>query len=261
MEQPVDVNFRAVKVADEYELVDSPGIAARIADRLAKASGEPPALRLLTPPVYYSLANGIEDNRTINDALVAAARKLDTRAFGVAEPKYGDVAAAEVERLASIGAAGVVWSARAQGFFANDHTLAELIRQTHRLGLVSLVHSAPHSINEGLWRIWSLSDLCGGVPFVVLSALEAWENIQLVRDQKGGRPNLFYDLSAMSEGYDLDHLVASMGAERLLFGSGGGDGIAATLGVIERSTIPAEAKDAILRRNAAGLFRLAQVRP
>ena len=96
---------------------------------------------------------------------------------------------------------------------------------------------------------------------VILGALEAWENIQLVRAEKGGRDSLFYDLSAMSEGYDLDHVVGSMGAGRLLFGSGGGDGVAATLGVLERSTIASEAKDAILRRNAAGLFDLAGVRP
>jgi predicted TIM-barrel fold metal-dependent hydrolase len=257
MELPVDVNFRAVRVAEEYELVDS-CIAARMAHRLGRAADDQPARRLLTPPVYYSLANGIADNRAINDALLAAARELGTRAFGVVEPKFGEVAAAEIERLASLGAAGLVWSPRAQGFFGNDHTLAELIRQADRLGLVSMVQSAPHSINEGLWRLWSLSDLCGGIPFVILGALEAWENIQLVRDQKGGRPNLFYDLSAMSEGYDLDHVVASMGHDRLLLGSGGGDGIAATFGVIDRSTISPEARDAILWGNAAGLFGLAE---
>ena len=63
----------------------------------------------------------------------------------------------------------------------------------------------------------------------------------------------------MSEGYDLDQLVAAMGAERLLVGSGGGDGISATLGVIERSTLPAEKTEAILWRNAARIFGLSEV--
>jgi predicted TIM-barrel fold metal-dependent hydrolase len=261
MGQPVDVNFRAVRVADEFELVEAPAIAPRIAARLAELAGEPPALRLPTPPVYYSLANGIADDRTINDALLAAARQLGSRAFGVAEPKYGEAAAAEIERLAAAGAAGLVWSPRAQGLFANDHTLAELIRHADRHGLVSMVHSAPHSINEGLWRLWALADLCAGIPLVVLGAFEAWENIQLVRAEKGARDALFYDLSAMSEGYDLDHLVAAMGAGRLLFGSGGGDGVAATLGVVERATLGSADREAILRGNAERLFRLGKARP
>jgi predicted TIM-barrel fold metal-dependent hydrolase len=185
---------------------------------------------------------------------------VETRAFGVAEPKYGDAAAAEIERLAKLGAAGVVWSPRAQGLFGNDHTHAELIGHADQLGLVSMIHSAPYSINEGLWRLWSLGALCGDIPLVILGALESWESIQFVQDQKGGRPGLFYDLSAMSEAYDLDHLVASMGTEHLLLGSGGGDSIAATLGVIERSMLPGEAKEAILRRNAIRLFGLSGAR-
>ncbi|MBV1690578.1 amidohydrolase family protein [Novosphingobium sp. G106] len=254
MDAPIDINFRAVRVSDEYELVDSPTIATRIAARLNDAEQEPRALRLLTPPVYYSLAGGIEDNRAVNDALVAAAREIGSRAFGVAEPKYADAAAREIERLASLGAVGVVWSPRAQGLFGNDAGLAELIRHAHGLGLLSMVHSAPYSIDEGLWRLWNLAGQCGGAPLVILGAFESWESIQQVRDAKGGPPGVFYDLSAMSEGYDLDHLVASMGADRLLFGTGGGDGFAETMGVIERSTIGEQDRNAILHRNAAGLF-------
>lgn len=259
MDALIDSNFRAVPVPDEYELVDSPTIAPRIAETLARAEREPAALRLLTPPAYYSLTNGIADNRAINDALVAAAAKIGSRAFGVAEPKYGDVAALEIERLASLGAAGVVWSPRAQGLFGNDSGLAELIRHADRLGLVSMIHSAPYAINEGLWRLWNLAGRCDGASLVILGAFESWEGIQQVRDSKGGPSGVFYDLSAMSEGYDLDHLVASMGAERLLFGTGGGDGFAATMGVIARSTIGEQDRDAILRGNAARLFRLAEM--
>lgn len=251
MDAPIDINFRAVRVADEYELVDSPTIGGRITERLADAE---PGPRLLTPPVYYSLTNGMDDNRAINDALVAAARGMGSRAFGVAEPKYGDAAAQEIERLASLGAAGVVWSPRAQGLFGNDAGLAGLIRHAHGLGLVSMVHSAPYTINEALWRLWNLAGQCGGAPLVILGAFESWEGIQQVRDAKGGPSDVFYDLSAMAEGYDLDHLVVSMGADRLLFGTGGGDGFAETMGVIERSAIGEQDRYAILRGNAARLF-------
>jgi predicted TIM-barrel fold metal-dependent hydrolase len=261
MEQPVDVNFRALHVTDEYELVDSPTIGARIEARLAQTQDEPPALRLLTPPVYYSLANGIDDDRAINDALIAAARALGSSAFGTVEPRFGEAAAAEVERLGALGAAGMVWSPRAQGLFGNDHLLAEHVRHAGARGLVSMVQAAPYSINEGLWRLWALAAQCDNAPLVVLGALESWEAIQLVRENRGGPANVFYDLSAMSEGYDLDHLFSAMGADRLLLGSGGGDGIVATLGVLERSRLPSKAREAILWRNAAGLFGLAGDRP
>ena len=137
----VDVNYRAVRVGDEYELVDPASIAARISADPARRAG---VQRMLTPPIYYSLANGIADNRAINDALlVAAAAHPGWRAFGVAEPKYGNAAAAELDRLAAQGAAGVVWSPRAQGLFGNDHSLAELVRHAAGRGLVSMIHSAP----------------------------------------------------------------------------------------------------------------------
>lgn len=247
-----DADFRALRVADEFELVDSPGIAARLRGDLADL---PDARLILTPPTYYSLTNGLADNRAINDALAAEAKaRPGTRACGVVEPKYGDVAAAELERMAVIGLSGVVWSARAQGFFANDHTLAELCRHAHGLGLVSLIHSAPYSVNEGLWRVWALAGMCPGVPLVVTGGLESWENIMMTRENKGGPEGVFYTLSHLSESWDLDGMVNSCGAERLLFGSGGGDLFGRTLGIVERSSAPAEAKDMILSRNAEGLF-------
>lgn len=252
MAQVTDADFRAVRVADEFELVDSPGIAARLRGDLADL---PDARLILTPPTYYSLTNGLADNRAINDALAAEARaRPATHACGVVEPKYGDVAAAELERMAKIGLSGVVWSARAQGFFANDHTLAELCRHAHGLGLVSMIHSAPYSVNEGLWRVWALAAMCPGVPLVVAGGLESWENIMMARENRGGPEGVFYTLSHLSESWDLDGMVGSCGAERLLFGSGGGDLFGRTLGIVERSSASAEAKDAILSRNAEGLF-------
>ena len=254
----VDINHRAVRLTDEYELVETATIAARIDEALGGARSD--VRGLLTPPLYYTLTNGIADNRAINDALLTAASKRPGwRACGVAEPKYGDVAAAEIERLAALGAAGVVWSPRAQGMFGNDSSLAELCMHAAKCGLVSLIHSAPESVNEGLWRLWALAAGCSGVPLVLLGAFESWENIQFIREHAGrnmggGGENLFYDLSLLSESWDLDALVASLGAERLLLGSGGGDLLDRTLGIVERSAATAEAKQAILSGNAARLF-------
>ncbi len=251
----VDINYRGVRAASEYELIDSPSIAGRIEQ--APDTVAPEVRRMLTPPVYYSLANGIADNRAINDALLAAAAaRPGWRAFGVAEPKYGEAAVAEIERLASLGAAGVVWSPRAQGVFGNDRSLADLCIHADKCGLASMIHSAPYSVNEGLWRLWALAAQCPGVPLVMLGAFESWENIQLAREHRGGGDNLFYDLSLLSESWDLDALVGSLGADRLLLGSGGADLLERTLGVVERSSVSGEAKEAILSGNATRLFAL-----
>ena len=251
--QIVDADFRAVRVADEFELIDSPGVAARIREDLSVPRE---VLPILTPPTYYSLTNGVADNRAINDALAAEAKaRPGARAMGTVEPKYGDVAAAELERMAAIGLKGVVWSARAQGFFANDHSLAELCAHAYELGLVPMIHSAPYSVNEGLWRVWALAALCPGVPLLVTGAFESWENIMHAREHKGGPESVFYTLSLLSESWDLDGLAGSIGADRLLFGSGGGDLFDRALGIVERGSIPADAKDAILARNAEALFQ------
>ncbi len=47
MAQVTDADFRAVRVADEFELVDSPGVAARLQADLADL---PDARLILTPP-------------------------------------------------------------------------------------------------------------------------------------------------------------------------------------------------------------------
>ena len=75
------------------------------------------------------------------------------------------------------------------------------------------------------------------------------------REHKGGPDGMFYTLAHLSESWDLDALAASMGAERLLFASGGGDLFERALGVVERSSISAEARDAVLLGNAGGLWR------
>ena len=249
----IDINTRVLRPADEYELIESPSIAARIEPGLASV---PTDMRcMLTPPVYYSLENGIADNRAINDALLtSAAKRPGWRMFGLAEPKYGDAATAEIERLGSLGAAGVVWSPRAQGIFGNDHSLAQLCIHADKCGLVSMIRSAPYSVNEGLWRLWALAKQCPGVPLVLIGAFESWENIQFVREHQGGGENLFYDLSLLSESWDLDALVGSLGSDRLLFGSGGLDLVERTLAIVERSDLAAPARDAILSGNAAGLL-------
>ena len=78
-------------------------------------------------------------------------------------------------------------------------------------------------------------------------------------------PNVYLDTSSSNRWmrYHAPHLdlravfrqaLEVAGPKRLLFGSGGGDLFERTLGIVERASAPAGAKEAILSRNAERLF-------
>jgi predicted TIM-barrel fold metal-dependent hydrolase len=217
----------------------------------------PSATFALCPPIYYSLANGIGDNRRLNDRMHAIASASGNLFFGVAEPKYGEAARAELRRIAELGAAGVVWSPRAQGVFADDRQMADICSFAASLGLLSMIHTAPYSINESLVRIWHLAVKCLGIPIVVLGAFASWENLQAIQQPGGGPQNLHYDLSGLSAARDLEGTVAAMGHDRIVFGSGGPSSMAGIKAIVERAAISDAAKQAILHDNAARLLGLA----
>jgi predicted TIM-barrel fold metal-dependent hydrolase len=208
---------------------------------------------LLTPPAYYVLARGIADDRSVNDALLGTAQRLGALACGVAEPRFGKPALEEIERIAALGAAGIVVSARAQGVFAADQAMVEACRHATRCGLAVMIRSAPYSINESLARIWTLASSCPEARLVVLGGFASWENIQLARWNRGGPDNVSYDLSGLSEAHDLTALVADLGAARLLFGSGPWDR-GRVPALVEGCGLSESDRAAILAGNAHALF-------
>lgn len=260
MTRLIDINHRLFSEGNDFvDLVETDEIC-RIA-----AGGSAPSKPVVEgysasfavhPPTYYSLSNGVADNRRINDVLLRIGAAWEGRIVGVAEPKYGEPARDEIRRIAGLGASGIVWSPRAQGVFANDTHMADLCRFVAGLGLVSMIQTAPYSINESLTRIWHLAASCPDAPMVVLGALASWENIQTMQQNRGGPENLFYDTSGLCAARDMEGVVVAMGADRLVFGSGGRRLLAATLGIVESCSFDAAAKEAILSRNAAGLLGL-----
>jgi predicted TIM-barrel fold metal-dependent hydrolase len=209
---------------------------------------------LLTPPPHHSLVDGIASNRRINDCLLDRAPRLGGRACGVVEPRFGEAAVAEMRRIAGAGAAGVVFSPRAQGVFANDHVMLAMCNEAAASGLVAMIRCAPYSINESLPRIWELARQCADTRIVVFGAFASWENIQQVRWNAGGPANVVYDLSGLVEDHDLLALVQDLGASRLLFGSGGPAYVAALLKLIDGCGLDGSTRDAILSVNARRLL-------
>jgi predicted TIM-barrel fold metal-dependent hydrolase len=211
---------------------------------------------VLCPPTYYSLSNGIADNRRINDLLLGIGARSGDRVIGVAEPKYGEQTRKEIRRIAALGATGVVWSPRAQGVFADDAHMASLCEFVAGFGMISMIRTAPYSINESLARLWHLAVRCPALPLVVLGAFASWENIQTIQHNNGGPANLFYDISGIAADRDLEGTVAAIGAGRLLFGSGGHRFLRITREIVEHCSFDDGAKRAILSGNAAKLLKL-----
>lgn len=253
MSEVIDIAFNPLSFANDPQHLPT---WDEITLHLGKAAAglSPGAPRCVLPPAFYPLAEGIADNRRLNDLMLEFAATCDGRAYGVAEPKYEDAARAEIERIARKGAVGVVWSPRAQGVFADDGHMAGLVRFAASAGLVSLIHSAPYSINESLARVWHLAAQCRDLPIVVLGALASWENVQAIQQGRQDLPALYYDISGVASVRDLGGLVAAIGPERFLFGSGGARFHAATLDVVERCPFDDEAKTLILAQNARRLI-------
>lgn len=256
----IDINHMLFATDDDYvEFVETDaicaGAAAALAEHGTRHETGKPSLLALCPPTYYSLTNGVADNRRINDALLGIAARTGNRAIGVAEPKYGDAAREEIVRIAGLGAAGVTWSPRAQGVFGDDRHMAELCRFVADQGMVSLVRSAPYSINESLARLWHLATQCGRAPLVVLGAFASWENVQAMQHNAGGPANVYYDISGLSAARDLEGTVAAIGSQRLLFGSGGARFLDTARDILDRCTFAEPAKHAIRSGNAAALLR------
>jgi predicted TIM-barrel fold metal-dependent hydrolase len=250
----VDVNVNPLCEPNGFiHLIDSTEAADQL-DRSTAVRARDGDVHMLTPPLYYTLCNGIADNRRINDAMLRSASRNRALAFGVAEPKFGEVTYEEIGRLGISGAAGLVWSPRAQGIFADDQSLADLCRHVAGCHMISLIHAAPYSINEALWRIWNLGRRCKDLPLIIMGAFQSWEAIQIASDGKGGPENIFYEISGLSGARDLNSLVNAVGSGRLLFGSGGPRFQPGQRALVTASAMSSTNKEEILATNARALF-------
>ena len=259
----IDVSLRILDPLDEYRLFEFPADAAAARatyQRVAPAGTD--ARCVLTAPTYYLLARGAQDMRAVNDFLLGERQAGGPVAavFGVAEPKYDHHALQELERLAAQGAAGVIWSPRAQGVFGDDALLASLCRRAHELGLRSMVRAASYSSNEALWRAWRLARYCPDMPILVSGALQNWDNAQSIAAAEGAPENIVYDTAGWTTSTDPARLLDVVGQARLLFGTAGlccADHAAAELERrLRQAGVSDAAVEAVMWGNAARLLGL-----
>ena len=263
MTKYVDISMRIADPIDEFRLFDMArdgAAAAELYGRIAPRAEE--GRCVLAPPLYYLLAAGAADVRAVNDHVLAQARQ-DAKVVatvGVVEPKHDDEAVRELERLASLGAKGVMWSPRAQGMFSDDTRLGPLLRRAHELGLRSIFRAAAYSMNEALWRTWRLARQLPEIPIIVTGALQNYDNGQLIEAGAGGPDNVVYDTAGWTTSTNPVRMLAVLGEERLLFGSGAlgpADEAAAALERhLQRSGVAAAVIERVMWKNAASHVRL-----
>jgi predicted TIM-barrel fold metal-dependent hydrolase len=265
--QALDIHAHVAVTADEHSLFRVPqrpdferwiaaskDVAARGECRIA-----------LQPPPYYVLTEGIEDTRRLNDLTHALKQALGARApvaFGTVEPHHGEaVGLAEIDRLAKLKFAGVAWRHRANGAFVDSPITQALVRRAHEQGLVPVLHGAPRSGNEAIWRAWALAERFPSINLIVLGALSSWDQQTAILAEPKRAPNVVYDVSGMwGEPETLVAIAERLGAERLLFGSGAhcdealdAERLAQR---IQKSAIPDALKRAVLWGNAARVLKL-----
>jgi len=261
----IDACLRITDPLDDSRLFDiagDPGIAESFLQNVMPAGAG--GRCIVAPPLYYLLAAGIGDVRAVNDFILekCAGSPQIIAGLGTIEPKYGDPAEAELERLAAAGACGVVWSPRAQGIMGDDHTLGHLHRRAHELGLVSVYRSEPYSLNEALWRGWVLARQCPEASLLISGGLTSWDNVQMIRGFDGGPANVFYDTAMFARTVNLAELVSTIGPERFVFATGGAEPADRAASRLEAQLRAGGAENdcinAILRTNAVRLFRLGE---
>jgi predicted TIM-barrel fold metal-dependent hydrolase len=220
--------------------------------------------RVLLPPLYYEMPRGIENVRHLNDLLAAAASRTDlgiVATLGVVEPQHGQAAIDEISRIAETPLKGIVFSARAQGVFADIPEIVALVRHAGQNGLSVMIHATPGSANERLWRVWNLAEQCPDVPMAALGAFATWDSTQEVLVNAAKAPHLLYDTAGL-EVEPIARVVEKLGAHRVMYGSGAHDiNAAARLRAFASEPfreLPSAAREMVLHRNAAGFLRLAQ---
>lgn len=243
---------------------------------------------------FADAQTALELCRRTNDALAAAVATAPGRyrGLGMVPLHHPDLAAAELARcMEELGLSGVTIPTRAGGHEIGEAPLWPFWATAQRTGAVVFVHPAGNPDPRlARYMMWNSLGQCMEETFAIASlfydgVLDAYPELRICISHGGGympynfgrvsrnyvekpltrrnmtRPPeaylrmLHYD-SCLYDPVTLNHLVARMGADRVLLGSDYPMGEADPVGLLAAAGLDEAARAAILGGNAARLFGL-----
>lgn len=221
----------------------------------------------LAPSLQYERPEGWRDTVRLNDAVAAYAASAPEDfpiAFGTVDLLSGQANCfAELDRLAEIGMAGVMWHHRYQGMFLDDRRMHPLLDRAAERGLVVALHLFGDSAMEEPDALERLAVAHPDQPLLTLDAFTAFAQIKALLPILERCPNIVLDTAGVFPlGRLVDQVVAAIGHERLVFGTDMyarpkmWNYPAGLFEVLTSEELSAVQREEILYANAARLFSL-----
>ena len=181
---------------------------------------------------------------------------------GTVHPDAED-AAAEVERIKSLGLCGVKFHSEYQKFCPHEERMFPIYEKIAELGLIAVFHGGWDPYSEDIIRATPQSFAAVAETFPKLKIVAAhlggmklWDDIE--KYTAGKFRNLWFDVGVISryiEDEQLLRIIRMQGADRVLFGSDcPWDEPANEIAMINRLPLTDEEKELIFYRNAERLI-------
>lgn len=181
------------------------------------------ARAVVMPANDYPCPDGIADTRTVNTGIRAY---LDARpdrfvaGLGVAEPRHGRAALAEIRRCRDeLGLVGIQYHCRFQGVATDHPWMFRHLEAIGELGMVAFVHSHADSMFEAPLGLGRLAAAFPDLPIVVLDACSGYHHSLACLDLAERYANLRFDTGLAYNLMPIVEMVHRLGVERVLFGS------------------------------------------
>ena len=239
--------FAEVELADRIRIMDEGGVRQA----------------LVIPGHGYLRPNGIADTRAVNDDIAAYRDRTPERfpvACGIAEPRDGPLALAEIDRVATeLGLVAISFHTRFQGVSMDSQWVLRSLERIGERGLVPIIHAMDDTPEESLWKLASIARAMPDLTILALDAFGGYEATRQCFFVADVAPNLVFDTS-LSYNFDfIEDFARRFGADRVVFGTDlyshpVGRRISHLLPQIVESSLADADKAAILGTNARRLL-------
>jgi hypothetical protein len=178
---------------------------------------------VVMPGLQYERPHGIVNTRAVNDAIAEYVEQSPrfVAALGTVEPLHGlALCRGELDRLADLGLAGVVWHTRFQGVATSDRRMHALIDEATARGFPCFVHMFGESNVEAPWMFAELARDHPEARIVILDGFSTATQVHYIMDLADRFDNLWFDTAICFPLLrPLDLFVQRFGSHRLLFGT------------------------------------------